>query len=86
MVFANRQVACSTDAPGDDDDNTGAIVGGVVGGLAGVILLVFLNILLWLCCIKKRGENSTKASMECVYSAVWLYLKFINKIIITDWA
>ena len=69
MIFANHQVACSTGIPDDNDDNntganTGAIVGGVVGGLVGAILLTLHIILLWFCCIKKRGEKSRKASME----------------------
>ena len=75
MVFANNQVACSTDAPNDNnDDNTGAIVGGVVGGLAGAVLLILPIILLWFCCIKKRGEKSSKASMECVYTVLCGYI------------
>ena len=92
--FTNNQVAYSTDAPNNNDNggdnsgggdntgaNTGAIVGGVVGGLAGAILLVLPIILLWFFYIKKRGEKSSIASMECVYSAVCLFiLKFINKI------
>ena len=86
--FTNNQVAYSTDAPNNNDNggdntgaNTGAIVGGVVGGSAGAILLILPIILLWFFYIKKRGEKSSIASMECVYSAVCLFiLKFINKI------
>ena len=76
IVFANNQVAYSTDAPNNDDnggDNTGAIVGGVVGGLAGAILLILPIILLWFYYIRKREEKSSIASMygKLVYIAVW---------------
>ena len=86
IVFANNQVACSTDASdGNDDDggggdntgsNTGAIVGGVVGGLAGAILLILpiILILLWFYYIRKRGEKSSIAGMECVYTVLCAYI------------
>ena len=79
MIFANHQVACSTDTPDDIDDNdteanTGAIVGGVVGGLVGAILLILPIILLWFCCIKKRGEKSSKASMENMCTVLCAYI------------
>ena len=75
IVFANNQVACSTDAPDDkNDDNTGAIVGGVVGGLVGAILLILHIILLWFCCIKKRGEKSSIASMEHMCTVMCGYI------------
>ena len=74
IVFAINQVACSTVAPDDDnndnEDNTGpstrAIVGGVVGGLAGAVVLILPIIFLWFFHIRKKGEKSSIASMECV--------------------
>ena len=82
IVFAINQVACSTDAPdddnNDDEDNTGAstgaIVGGVVGGLAGAILLILPIIFLWFFYIRKRGEKSSIASMECVCTVLCVYI------------
>ena len=58
-------IACSTGGSASgDDNNSGAIVGGVLGGLCGAILLILLIILIWFYWKRKRGEKSSRASME----------------------
>ena len=87
IIFANNQVACSTDAPNSDDDDvdgggggantgakTGAVVGGVVGGLAGAILLILPIILLWFFYIRKWREKNNIASMEYMYTVLCGYI------------
>ena len=71
----NSYLKCPAGSSTDDGDNTtGAIVGVVVGGVCGGILLILLTILLWLCCIKKRGEKSSRASMECMFTVLYSYI------------